>query len=363
MRTMDNNDDIICALYWCYEEAQRANKNQRVHSRYLKRFYNALSESDRRRRSGYYPRSVLHHPLCSAWRKLVSSEDDRSLIQATGLDFRTFRFLLHRFAPIYEKYSFYSEDGRIKEVRTNTGRPRSLNAEAALGLILMWTRTRGVNSSLSLIFGVTLPRVNLWRRFALRVLLSVLKREPSAKIKAPTAEDCESYVRAICDQYAIIGEKRVALALDGLKIPVCKPGCNVRQSAFYNGWTSGHYISNVFVFAPDGRIVAMVVNAPGAMHDSTLMDMGGLYDKMEQWASSFDIRMVVDSAFQYIDRPFLSRVRRIMSQPEILMSVSMPYFVRQHRFAKWQSGECVDSKHLFHVSKIAFGLRNVAKER
>ena len=215
MRTMDNNDDIICALYWCYEEAQRGNKNQRVHSRYLKRFYNALSESDRRRRSGYYPRSVLHHPLCSAWRKLVSSEDDRSLIQATGLDFRTFRFLLHRFAPIYEKYSFYSKDGRIKEVRANTGRPRSLNAEAALGLILMWTRTRGVNSSLSLIFGVTLPRVDLWRCFALRVLLSVLKREPSAKIKAPTAEDCKSYVRAICDQYAIIGEMRVALALDG----------------------------------------------------------------------------------------------------------------------------------------------------
>ena len=119
----------------------------------------------------------------------------------------------------------------------------------------------------------------------------------------------------------------------------------------------------MFVFAPDGRIVAMVVNAPGAMHDSTLMDMGRLYDKMEQWASSFDIQMVVDSAFQCINRPFLSRVPRIISQPETLMLVSMPSFVRQHRFAKWQSGECVDSKHLFHVSKIAFGLRNVVKER
>ena len=62
----------------------------------------------------YYPRSVLHHPLCSAWRKLVSSKDDPLLIQATRLDFWIFRFLLHRFAPIYEKYSFYFEDGRIK---------------------------------------------------------------------------------------------------------------------------------------------------------------------------------------------------------------------------------------------------------
>ena len=53
----------------------------------------------------------------------------------------------------------------------------------------------------------------------------------------------------------------------------------------------------MFVFAPDGRIAAMVVNAPGAMHNSTLTDMGDLYDKMEQWASSFDIWMVVDSAF------------------------------------------------------------------
>ena len=48
----------------------------------------------------------------------------------------------------------------------------------------------------------------------------------------------------------------------------------------------------------------MVVNAPGAMHNSTLMDMGGLYDKMEQWESSFDIQMVVDSSFQCIKCSF-----------------------------------------------------------
>ena len=118
----------------------------------------------------------------------MRSEDNPFLIQATRLDFWTFRYLLYRSAPTYENYSFYSEESWIKEVNKDTSCPRSLNAEASLGLLLMWTRTRGAKSSLSLIFGVTLPRVNLWRCFVLRVLLSVLKREQSTKIKSPTTK-------------------------------------------------------------------------------------------------------------------------------------------------------------------------------
>ena len=208
---------------------------------------------------------------------------------------------------MYEKYTCYSVTGDITEKASKTGRPRTLNPPAALGALLMWTRTRGAHSTLCLIFGVTLPRFNLWLRFSLRILLRVLRSESSARVVAPSAEKFQLYVRLVAEQYSIVGKERVAFAIDGLKLHVCKPGCNMRQIAFYNGWTSGHYISNIFVFAPDGTIAAMVINAPGAMHDSTLMEMGGLYDKMEVWAGKHEVKMVVDSAFQCTNRPFFIR--------------------------------------------------------
>ena len=57
--------------------------------------------------------------------------------------------------------------------------------------------------------------------------------------------------------------KNVVFAIDSIKLNIQKPGNEICQSVFYNGWTHGHYTSNVFIFAPNGQIVAMVVNAPG----------------------------------------------------------------------------------------------------
>ena len=42
------------------------------------------------------------------------------------------------------------------------------------------------------------------------------------------------------------------------------------QSQYYNGWKHDHYVTSVFVFAPDGKIVAMTVNGPGVLHDSDM---------------------------------------------------------------------------------------------
>jgi hypothetical protein len=42
--------------------------------------------------------------------------------------------------------------------------------------------------------------------------------------------------------------------MDGLKVTVHKPTDDIMQSHFYNGWTHGHYIANLFLFTPDGHI-------------------------------------------------------------------------------------------------------------
>ena len=70
------------------------------------------------------------------------------------------------------------------------------------------------------------------------------------------------------------------------------------QRYFYNGWTHGHYVSNLFVFEPDGTIVKMVTNAPGCLHDSTIASLGYVYETLEDINREFNVMTVVDSAFE-----------------------------------------------------------------
>ena len=51
---------------------------------------------------------------------------------------------------------------------------------------------------------------------------------------------------------------------------------------FYNGWTHGHYITNVFVFGADGTIIDAVLNVPGSVHDSQVAIWGGIYERLRE---------------------------------------------------------------------------------
>ncbi|KAG9414525.1 hypothetical protein AC1031_007932 [Aphanomyces cochlioides] len=74
---------------------------------------------------------------------------------------------------------------------------------------------------------------------------------------------------------------------------------------FYNGWTHDHYVSNVFVFCPDGTIAAASINAPGSEHDSLIAEVTEIYTKMYSVYDSCGARVVVDSAFSSSHYEFL----------------------------------------------------------
>ena len=42
------------------------------------------------------------------------------------------------------------------------------------------------------------------------------------------------------------------------------------QNAYYNGWTCAHHCSCVLAFAPDGKLIYTILNAPGSWHDSAI---------------------------------------------------------------------------------------------
>ena len=84
------------------------------------------------------------------------------------------------------------------------------------------------------------------------------------------------YVVSIAKKYMHLGWYCVAFSLDRVKLEIKKSWFELFQKLFCDGWTSRHYISNVFMFAPDSCIHEMVINAPRAMHDSVIMETGDL---------------------------------------------------------------------------------------
>ena len=171
------------------------------------------------------------------------------------------------------------------------------------------------------------------------MLLKVLKNEPNARVSIPKNEVLKSYAASIKEQYSALGAKNVAFSIDGLKLNIQKPGHEVRQSVFYNGWTHGHYVGNVFVFAPDGRIVAMVVNAPGSFHDSTILEYGDLYEKLENLFDETGVCSVVDSAFVVSKKNYFiksSQDNPVTDNPHDLVIHRQATSVRQ--MAEWGMG-------------------------
>jgi hypothetical protein len=87
--------------------------------------------------------------------------------------------------------------------------------------------------------------------------------------------------------------------MDGLKLYLQqagrKDGRGDVQTYFYNGWTHDHYVSNLFLFSPDGNFF---LNAPGCWHDSTLANASGIYDDLDDIFHAHGCaQVVVHSAF------------------------------------------------------------------
>eukprot|EP00957_Ditylum_brightwellii_P067467 5121244-Ditylum_brightwellii.AAC.1 len=98
--------------------------------------------------------------------------------------------------------------------------------------------------------------------------------------------------------------------MDGVKLYLQQAGDVKIQEHFYNGWKYYHYVTNLFMFTPDGMIRLMVVNLPGDTHDSTAANYGFIYKKLEDFFKKYGDNCVIDSAFSLIRRPYLLKSSR-----------------------------------------------------
>ena len=293
----DDEEDDEDVLFFCLLRQAKEKQALRRHSRFRKAHYHNLRAFARRLRDRRVPRVGLVSPSASPWQKLYSSGTDQGMVTATGLDHRTFEYVLASFKPLYDMHTVDKVTGEIRTRKKKGGRPRLLDAAACLGLTLMWTRTQGSDWALSMKFGTTGTPTSFWLRFGRRVLVTVLRMLPEGIIRLPNEVELEEYVAAIADRHPTLGQERVWGAMDGLKLMLQRSGDFKIQTLHYNGWTHDHYVTNLFLFAPDGTIALRVTNCPGCMHDSTVAEFADVYSRINALYDRHNVKVVVDSAF------------------------------------------------------------------
>ncbi len=274
--------------------------------------YECLNAEGRLRRNRSLPRPSLVDPSESPWARLYSSRNDQSLITVTGLDHDAFDHLLSMYKPYFDNFSPWTrthEGTTFRRMKTSPdkrpGKKRIIMAHASLALVLTWYRFRGAEFILQGWFGFTGTHANVWLRFARRMLLKALLAHEAAAVTLPSSDRIEELKKQVRKRHPNLRD--VFSVADGLKL--CFQACAglVEQGMYYNGWTHGHYVTNLFVFSICGRIIACVLNVPGSIHDSTVAVWGGVYDKLEAVFNENGGKCCVDSAFASGPNAFLIR--------------------------------------------------------
>ncbi len=115
-------------------------------------------------------------------------------------------------------------------------------------------------SFLQVILWVTGSVCALFIRFGRRILIHTLKSDQLSAVRMPSVAEITTFKQAFEKRHRVL--KHVYSIADGLKLRLEQSGDVIVQNRYYNGWTHDHYVSNVMVFAPNGRIIACALNAP-----------------------------------------------------------------------------------------------------
>ena len=92
-----------------------------------------------------------------------------------------------------------------------------------------------------------------WLKFGRKVLLHVIYRDHATVIRLPTYDEVRFYQSVVGTKYPNIA--KIWAAVDGLKLFIQAVRQGNEQNKYYSGYIHGHYITSVFVFAPDRKIV------------------------------------------------------------------------------------------------------------
>ncbi len=71
--------------------------------------------------------------------------------------------------------------------------------EDCLGLVLVWTRTRGLLHVLQLVFGLTYSNLSVYLRFGMHIIVQTFRHNPLARVSTPLVEKIEPFKAAFAE--------------------------------------------------------------------------------------------------------------------------------------------------------------------
>ncbi len=217
-------------------------RNRRFkHSRYRKDFFRTLSIEERCCHYRKISRCALIPLKLSPWQKLRASRNDQAYITRLGFDCKSLDKVLKKFAPMFSGHTPFNASGMIVEFEHTQGQRRVVQPKDCLGLVLVWTCTRGSFHVLQLNFGLTYySNLSVYLRFGMRLTVETFRHNPLARVSIPLAEEIERFKVAFAERHLLLTDSWATM--DGLKLYLQTAGNAYIQEWFYNGWTHDHYL-------------------------------------------------------------------------------------------------------------------------
>jgi hypothetical protein len=119
---------------------------------------------------------------------MLKSRNNQAYITMMGFDCKMFGKILDKFGPIFSSRTPFDESGFIVPFKYISGRKRTVQPEDCLGLVLVWTRTRGSLNVLQLVFGLTYTNLSVYLRFKIRLIVETFHDDPLAQVSFPLPE-------------------------------------------------------------------------------------------------------------------------------------------------------------------------------
>jgi hypothetical protein len=254
----------------------------------------------------------------------------------------SFDRILLKFGPMYSGHTPFDESGRIVKFEYTRGRKREVQPENCLGLVLVWTQTRGLLNVLQLVFGLTYTNLPVYLRFGVRLFVETFRNDPLSRVSIPSMEEIKSFKEAFAARHPLLTNCWVTM--DGLKLFLQQSGNRIIQERYYNCWMHDHYVTYVFCFCPDGTITIGFFNVPGSVHDGQVAEYGNIYEKLEDVFHLTCAKCCVDLAFGNMNREYLYKLSQDLFGSSALTRHERKLEVRkkgrQHQRNRQLNGGC-----------------------
>jgi hypothetical protein len=193
--------------------------------------------------------NLLPNPCANMpFQAVHNAGNDRAYITTMGVDVPTFEYLLAKFAHKWNTSTIPCKD--VQQLGMPRQGQHSLKADRALGLDLYYLSSCMQESHLQEIFALTPTTCSCYLDFALNILLKVLRQLPESCIIWWDGKEFEEDKGVILNHHHCLAG--AIGSIDRLSLPCAVLSDPEVENACYNGWKSGHCISNMFVFSPKG---------------------------------------------------------------------------------------------------------------